>query len=676
MTRLQRFEDRLAIIDRKMGPIQMTTENYSKAKENITQTLEEVGKTYEYFRIAGEVKAIIGQGYNHSRQKEFFDALGRLSKAREFFQSHREMKSASTVLNTIETLLKNAIGQCVAELERLLLPLGRVVELSEDGSELRAYNPMSPETAIEVKAIFELLDTNNHKVYLEVYQGVRIAQDLAELRADEEAHSDEWRMLLEDVPYEKNTHPLRGYLSLAFETLKGELLMWNTAFASSSSSSSSSNEEAVAVFVAICEATVMELQRLLVPMLLDDEDAKDSSHITRQCNSFLIRLDMLDIFMQRYYDLCDICRPNVRQESTASVTLTTLRACMVEACVDSIHTLLASSGDAGAPLQLPSDKPKRGFFGTTPPPIVAVANPGEGCDLHPITGNVLHCCKELVAFDVVYSRMVRLALEIGVDFPDDAVELSDVITTLMENLYTGLIKRADRFNVIIPPSVASKTGAGDTRTLNAKAHGLFNAGAKDAEISIMGCRRHLFLSNNLFSLLRYLQEMGRAAAVAATAAASVGGSGGGASSIVSAAASSLGPFTDLVESQFFTEQEEFCAAVTKALALREADATDFESKYAEATRKKDKTSADRLIKAKFSAFNSGLDALLAQQGEWRISSPQLRDIISEDLVNAIHPAYQSFHEQFSEVKFSKKHMKEYCKYEPNEVDKILSAFFN
>ena len=39
---MKRFESRLLKIDGRMRPLQMTTQNYSKAKENINDTLLEV----------------------------------------------------------------------------------------------------------------------------------------------------------------------------------------------------------------------------------------------------------------------------------------------------------------------------------------------------------------------------------------------------------------------------------------------------------------------------------------------------------------------------------------------------------------------------------------------------------------------------------------------------------
>lgn len=103
--KLNQFENRLSILDQNMNDIQQTTTRYIKSKENITLTLREVEKTYEYFRVANEVKEIISHGLTVLNQKDYLEAFMRLSLAKAFFESHREIKSSSTVLINIEGLI-------------------------------------------------------------------------------------------------------------------------------------------------------------------------------------------------------------------------------------------------------------------------------------------------------------------------------------------------------------------------------------------------------------------------------------------------------------------------------------------------------------------------------------------------------------------------------------------
>lgn len=105
LNRLERFEHRLTDLDEKMRPIQTTTKHYTKAKENISLTLAEIGKTSEYFRIAADVKDIVQAGLSPDTQEEYFEALGRLSNAKRYFETHHEIKASVTILSTIDGLL-------------------------------------------------------------------------------------------------------------------------------------------------------------------------------------------------------------------------------------------------------------------------------------------------------------------------------------------------------------------------------------------------------------------------------------------------------------------------------------------------------------------------------------------------------------------------------------------
>ena len=106
LSKLEKFEHRLTDLDDKMRPIQTTTKHYTRAKENINLTLLEVGKTYEYFRVASDVKDIIALGIqNKVQNKEFFKSLERLSNAKSYFETHQEIKSSVAVLTTIDLLL-------------------------------------------------------------------------------------------------------------------------------------------------------------------------------------------------------------------------------------------------------------------------------------------------------------------------------------------------------------------------------------------------------------------------------------------------------------------------------------------------------------------------------------------------------------------------------------------
>lgn len=105
INKLDAFEVKLNDLEMKMQPIQLQTRQYTKAKENIAQTLLEVGKTYEYFQVANLVKDIVNKGITSSNQKEYLDAMIKLSSAKAFFESHTEIKSSTSALTNITQLL-------------------------------------------------------------------------------------------------------------------------------------------------------------------------------------------------------------------------------------------------------------------------------------------------------------------------------------------------------------------------------------------------------------------------------------------------------------------------------------------------------------------------------------------------------------------------------------------
>lgn len=118
------------------------------------------------------------------------------------------------------------------------------------------------------------------------------------------------------------------------------------------------------------------------------------------------------------------------------------------------------------------------------------------------------------------------------------------------------------------------------------------------------------------------------------------------------------------------EQFSFLDSLTIALGLSSHDLNEFQTLY-----DRDKSIQSRLLKAKFSVFNTGMDALLTQQGEWRVSSPQLRETMTTSLLAKILKPYENFYNTYSTIKFSKKHMSEYLKYPPSVLENNLKTFF-
>jgi hypothetical protein len=120
------------------------------------------------------------------------------------------------------------------------------------------------------------------------------------------------------------------------------------------------------------------------------------------------------------------------------------------------------------------------------------------------------------------------------------------------------------------------------------------------------------------------------------------------------------------------EINHFCESIAVALGVDSQGTQDFTSSYSSESSQQNQY---RLLKAKFMVFNTGMDALLSQQGEWRVSSSVLRETLSQQLVSRVLGNYSSFFNSFSSIKFSKKHMEEYLKYTPAQVENNLKGFF-
>jgi hypothetical protein len=91
---------------------------------------------------------------------------------------------------------------------------------------------------------------------------------------------------------------------------------------------------------------------------------------------------------------------------------------------------------------------------------------------------------------------------------------------------------------------------------------------------------------------------------------------------------------------------------------------------------KDAASKNKVLKAKFSCFNSGLDALISKRGEWRLANnADLRQSLNEQLKHTIVSPFSLFFSENCRVQFSKKHAQQYLRFPPSEVDRLLAQYF-
>ena len=285
LLQIDRLDRRLTTVDNKMTQIQNATERYVRAKDNISNVLIEIEKINEYFKVAKLVEPIIKGGLTTRQHDAFFSAVTHLHTAQQFFISRKkDIKASVQALKTVDALIKKAVTCCLEELEKLLKSYGKTVELMEGQYRLIVPDLQVSNMVRDIKGICETLDINGHTDHLEIFQRVRIAHVLGDLQAHEAASLAAWEGLLQDAPYQKGTHPLKSYAALALETLRGELQLWqstllfdssrsNSSSSSSSRSSSSAKrfKETASVYAAIADAIVLEMQRVLSPLLFDDD---------------------------------------------------------------------------------------------------------------------------------------------------------------------------------------------------------------------------------------------------------------------------------------------------------------------------------------------------------------------------------------------------------------------
>jgi len=83
----------------------------------------------------------------------------------------------------------------------------------------------------------------------------------------------------------------------------------------------------------------------------------------------------------------------------------------------------------------------------------------------------------------------------------------------------------------------------------------------------------------------------------------------------------------------------------------------------------------KMIKDKFSGFNSEIEEITATQKRYSIPDVELRESLKRDNKEYILPKYNSFYEKYVNVNFSKNPEK-YIKYTPAQVSGLIDSFFD
>ena len=654
LTKLQRFEDRLGSLEHKMKPIQISSSPYTLAKSNVESTLKQAEKTYEYFRVANEVENDINSGLNindNNKSKDFYLSITRLTKAKEFFETNRkDIKSAGSALTRIDTVLSKGISKLSDEFEKLLLLCNPYIKIIYDKVHSKYVQVIELESSIIkdnmknyeeiIKHMIDVMDSNNIKVHYNIYEKVRSEHIKGQLKANIVENAKKWEEMNDDIPYEKGRHPFEIYFNLLYEIITNELKMWEKIF--------TYTPDSIKTCVNICNNINIELDTILSPIWeeidITNIKVKKSNIVLKQINTFLIRLDAFDILMKKYDELQDQYKPDNQKETIASMALTKIRDSLLESCAESVGILTKTISYDGNVSYTSKDKK---------------SNEEDDwiCDLHPVTGNVLHCCKQIAKFSI-YKQVLSLAVTVDISTQSPLPDTGEFINIMLEKLLLGIQLMASKFN-----NNKSGNGGPISRELHVKTHKLYEAGGKEAEELLSSSRKHLFMINNTYSILTYIREKKKEITQMNTAS----------------HASNTKPnihdqklliFLETLETKFTDEKSNFCDKVGCVMGMNTEDMEEFNDRYI-----KDKAGQYRLLKAKFSMFNSGMDAFLAQQGEWRVSSASLREHLGELLVESIYPTYLEFFTTYSIIPFSKKHMAGYLKYQPKMIEDKLKHFF-
>lgn len=236
-----------------------------------------------------------------------------------------------------------------------------------------------------------------------------------------------------------------------------------------------------------------------------------------------------------------------------------------------------------------------------------------------------------------------------------------MVATLLGNLFKTLLKKSKLFD----PIGKEKT----SRSIDIKKHALFETNEKDGEDYLKWAKKHLFLINNLYSLYIYLKEKKKDLKLY-----SASGDNGGTTDGTGVGVDSLKMLLqlyDTVEKRLFSELDFFYEIILGCLTFTEKEMKIFFENYENSS----KIEKLKLLKSKFSLFNSGMDAFLNCQGEWRISSSQLREKLTEELLEKIYIIYENFYNDYSNINFSKKHMSDYLRFPPKDVRRSIQNFF-
>lgn len=680
LSRLKDFEHRLSRLDQQILPIQSSTTRLSNAKKNIGLTFIEIEKTHDYFRLANDSGAVITKGLKDNFDN-FFEVLEKVTNAKKFFEENKDMRSTANALHNIDHMLKKALAQCNEEVERYYKSFGKTYEASTSPhtpahapapADYQPINPVPDEAVPKIRIICEYLERNAFRSHLTMYQTLRLQIIKSELKSHEPSTSSLSELINDDKLYIKGKLFFIPYYHLAYAMLRGEVDLLNITVPFPS-------KERTDIYVNTCQVIINEMGKVLAPLLasygqastlLKKESLGPSSHkasmLFKLSNQYLIRLEVLDVFMSNFLEFSDLCTLDQHGDDDnageskggrENPHLSSLRDAIAKSCLlayDELYQHLTGSG--GAP-------------GSHHDAAAALPQSGD-LELHPFTTAILRLCKEIVLYDQPYQLSLGIAYEMNTNMAPYPTSILAVEVALIEQLLIRLNLTADEPPPILKSSSSSSfRSEGGVDMRQTVANGLGNT------------RKYLFSLNNLDAISTHLK--GKVATLQAASPAVDDRKRKTSFSLETSLAAGLHDLLTLlskVEARINSEVKQLSSIlaelVNHCLKLNGEDAPVIKGSTMNFGKSKEDFQLHKQLKACFREFNETMDGLAEFKGTWKMPSEDIKEKTMSTLHSDILAVYTAFFDKYKTVPFSKKNTASYLRYPPNMVASILNALFS
>jgi hypothetical protein len=676
------------MIETKALSIHENTGPMARARKTISLALIEVEKTYEHFRVPEEVRRDLNNA-STGAEFDFLDAIERMLIARSFFKEHLEIKSSAGMISRIDDTNHVIFGRCYKELESRLMHIGPCVTFTattEGGatsSTVTAVNPIDADTSAHIVTLLQCLKMDQQddtvSAFLGLYSSCRAKTLCRLLDKERDAAAGANRPT---SSYDRNSPIFAHYLEVLSTGLRGEILLWSSLLKRAElrdrlSDKNGAKEEA---YIDICTAVLRRLECFLEPMMraaAGTGTGAGSARITstdgngvtvlQQGNAFMAALGVTTLLEANYTTLRDLCRPDSRDENTASLQLEQIRRTCLQSCMSAIPALINSISRTAT-----------------------MANSeGEGDDadafeMRPATGHVLVCTRGLEECENEYNTVISLinrtsGLTMAPDVPRSLqLLILQIITTLLQCLLVRhehespsakrrssnsayIMNPAASVNLLRTSSVKEPVkDSSSSLSNNIKKSALYESEDFAAVESLLAAQKHLFMLNNLSPLLSAVTDGKFSAEPSET-------------NSKSRWCPEMLTLVSSIKMRVEEEQVNLCAVLINAMGMSRdqmdelAGAGDQSAKSA---------SKGRALKAKFAQFNGATEAILKKKGVWRINSDGVRASTTLVLNRMVVGAYRAFFDKYSSVPFSTKHKDQYLRYEPDSIATLFRSFFD